>query len=135
VDLSRSDIIGAARAYLGVPYLHQGRTRQGLDCVGLLLCVAHDLGITDYEIDHYSRVPSGRMMQRLLAKHVTRVPLSDLHTADILHIAFQQQPQHLAFVTDKGMIHADSRHGVVEHHLVDPWRSRIRAAYRVPGVE
>lgn len=35
----------AARKYEGVPVVEGGRSREGLDCVGLVLCVAHDLGL------------------------------------------------------------------------------------------
>ena len=68
-----SDIVDQARGYLGTPFLHQGRTRHGLDCVGLVIRVAHDLGLSDYDIDHYARAPSGRMMARVLAGELPAV--------------------------------------------------------------
>jgi hypothetical protein len=37
-------VVRTARTYLGVPFKPYGRTREGLDCPGLLLCVASDLG-------------------------------------------------------------------------------------------
>jgi cell wall-associated NlpC family hydrolase len=43
----------AARQWLGVPFVHQGRTEWALDCVGLLVMAARGAGIpiqdrTDY---------------------------------------------------------------------------------------
>ena len=35
--IKRREIVDAARNWVGVPYRHQGRTRNGIDCVGLLL--------------------------------------------------------------------------------------------------
>ena len=34
----------AARAYIGVPWQHHGRSRHGLDCVGLLFLASRDIG-------------------------------------------------------------------------------------------
>src|SRR5260370_3268293 len=35
----------AARKFIGSSIVEGGRSRDGLDCVGLVLCVAHDLGL------------------------------------------------------------------------------------------
>jgi cell wall-associated NlpC family hydrolase len=42
-------IIAAARSWLGVPWRHQGRTRQGVDCAGLVVLVGRGLGLDDYD--------------------------------------------------------------------------------------
>lgn len=39
-------IVAAARSWLGVPYLFGGTTRRGVDCSGLVMNVAHEVGIT-----------------------------------------------------------------------------------------
>ena len=131
----RDRVVKQARKYLGVKFLHQGRTRHGLDCVGLAVVVAHDLGITEADEDGYGRVPSGRMMERRLRAECEQIPIDDALPGDLYHMAFDKQPQHIAMVTDHGIIHADNQHGVVEHWLDDTWRKRIRGAYRLPGVE
>ena len=42
--------------YLGIPYKHQGRGRDGLDCYGLLIAIFADLGIKIFDIEEdYSR--------------------------------------------------------------------------------
>jgi cell wall-associated NlpC family hydrolase len=130
----RDDIVDAARRYLGTPYVHQGRSAWGLDCIGLVLRVAHDLELSEYNIDGYARVPSGRMMVRLLTQECTPIRANEAKAGDVIHMAFDRQPQHLAVLSDKGMIHADNVRGVVEHRLDDQWRARIRGWYRLPGV-
>ena len=135
MEMLRNSIVTAARSYVGTPFLHQGRTAKGLDCVGLCIRVAHDLKLTQFDIDGYSRVPSGRMMQRILAEQCERIDIQDILPGDILHMAFEDEPQHLAIVTDKGIIHANGNRGVVEHWLDAEWHYRIRGAYRLPGVE
>lgn len=46
--MTKKDIINK---YLGVPYLHQGRSMQGLDCYGLVILIYADLGIKVFDID------------------------------------------------------------------------------------
>lgn len=133
---NRLDIVTEARKWVGVPYRHQGRSRTGVDCIGLAVLVVRDLGIMDYDVDGYSRVPSGRMMSRLLAEKCAAVAFSKVEPGDLLHMAFSGQPQHVAIVSNTGparIIHADAVIGrVVEHTLSENWRNMIRGAYRIP---
>ena len=129
------EIVNAARAYVGIPYRHQGRTRRGLDCVGLLIRCAHDLNISDFDINGYSRIPSGAMMSRLMAEQMDRLNDSAYQCGDVLHMAFDRQPQHIAIVSNLSplrIIHADSVAGaVVEHSLDQQWLARVRGHYRL----
>lgn len=133
--VGREDIVREARAFLGVPYLHQGRTRNGIDCVGLLIVVAHRLGISDFDIDGYSRLPSNRMMQRMMREHLDEITMADVLAGDVVHMAFGMQPHHLAVVTEKqpfSIIHSDAERGrVVEHVIDNDWMTHIRGFYRV----
>lgn len=134
-SLAAHSIVIEARKYLGVPYLHQGRNRKGIDCIGLLISVAQNLGISDFNIDGYSRLPSGRMMQRLMRDHMTEIALKEAGEGDVLHMSFGNQPQHVAVITETNpirIIHADSERGkVVEHVLDDQWMRCVRGVYRV----
>lgn len=47
-----------AQRYLGVPFLHMGRSSRGLDCVGLLVMVARHLGMDVQDSPHYGREPT-----------------------------------------------------------------------------
>lgn len=130
-------IARSARGWIGTPYLHQGRTRNGIDCIGLLLVVAHELGISDYESTEYSRNPSGRRMARLLGDNLSRIPFPEARVGDVLHLATPFEPQHVAILTrddPRYVIHADSNAGrVVEVRLDARFLRLIRGAYRVPG--
>lgn len=134
MEVSRNSVVAAARSYLRVPYMHQGRTRHGLDCIGLVIRVAHDLGLSTYDIDGYARVPSGMRMARLISEQCKKINVADILPGDLLHLAYDTEPQHLVLVTDMGIIHADSQRGVVEHVLDLSYRRRIRGAYALPGV-
>ncbi|WP_137179279.1 C40 family peptidase [Roseomonas sp. AR75] len=67
----------AARAYLGVPWRHLGRSATGLDCIGLVLLAARDAGRTLPDPAPYAREPQGtRLLDGILA-HATRVGTAD----------------------------------------------------------
>ncbi len=41
--------------YLGIPYVHLGRTMQGLDCYGLIILVYKDLGYELMDLEDYNK--------------------------------------------------------------------------------
>ncbi len=41
--------------YLGVPYLHLGRSLQGLDCYGLIIMVYKEIGYNLIDLDNYDK--------------------------------------------------------------------------------
>lgn len=142
--MTGDDIVAAARAYLGTPFQHQGRQKGiGVDCAGLVLGTAHDLAMTDFAVSAYSRVSTDNEVMRVFTEelHMTPIAFADAQAGDVLHIVFMvdNKPQHhTAIATGEGtMIHAYSLspHKVIEHRIDALWRSRIRGAYRFPGVE
>ena len=44
--------------YLGIPYVHLGRTMQGLDCYGLIILVYRDLGVELVDSENYDKSKS-----------------------------------------------------------------------------
>lgn len=134
--MKRQDVVDAARKYLGVKWKHQGRNPEsGLDCLGLVVQVAKDMGMTPHDPVDYTKSPDG---QRLLAELNTQLnPVVDYDTGDILLIRMGTNPQHLAFVTESGgIIHSYANiRRVVEHPLDDEWKRKIVGAYSVPGIE
>lgn len=137
--MKTDEVINEARTWLGIPYQHQGRTQHGIDCAGLVIKVAHSLGLSSFDADGYSRVPSGHRMRRELLALTEEVETNEMRPGDILHFAFSHQPQHVALITRAdplSIIHADSVVGrVVEHILDDEWLDKVRGVYRIPGVE
>jgi len=45
VIVTGSDVVAQARKYMGVRWAHQGRSPAGMDCAGLVIRVAQDLGL------------------------------------------------------------------------------------------
>jgi cell wall-associated NlpC family hydrolase len=131
---TRADIVATARSYLGVRWHHQGRNRAGLDCIGLVIVVAKDLGLSDYDIDGYGRVPDGKSLRATMCEQMDLLKRDPL-PGDVLLFAFQRNPLHTAIVTDTGMIHAFANaRKVVEHGFDDTWRKRLVCAFSYRGI-
>lgn len=134
-----NDIVEAARGWVGTPFKHQGRVKNlGVDCIGLAIGVAKDLGIPldtrkmrELGDGSYGRDPYNAKLEKALDVLLDKVPMNDLSLGDILLMRFRMDPQHLAIYGGKTIIHAYSNVGkVVEHRYADVWRARTVAAYR-----
>lgn len=136
-----AEVVAAARAYIDVPFRHQGRSRkEGLDCAGLLIRVAHDLGLTKFDIRGYKRLPDDDALAALCDEHLVRT--FGFHVGGVARIRMDgdARPRHLAIMAEQvygpTIIHSTWRFGkVVEHRLDDEMRRRIVARYLIPGVE
>jgi cell wall-associated NlpC family hydrolase len=131
---TRADVIAEARRWIGVRWHHQGRSRAGIDCVGLVINVGHALGLSAFDIADYARQPDPAMMRALLAEHMD--PITEPEPGDVVLMRFEREPQHVAVLTDSGIIHAYAQaRKVVEHRLDSIWKSRIVGAYRYKGLD
>lgn len=131
--VTRQDVVDAAREFMGTRWHHQGRNRAGIDCIGLVIAVAHQLGLSDYDTTGYGRIPDGRVLCKLLDQHMQRTDNSNL--GDVLLMRFEKNPQHVAIVTDIGIIHAYANaRRVVEHRLDAVWAARVVGSYRFKGI-
>lgn len=131
-----SDIVAAARSWLGTPFHHQGRVKGvGVDCAGLVLGVAAELGIAIEDRRGYGRRPDSDELQRLVRARLAELALADARPGDVFLAAIDGRAQHLGFVTEHGILHAYApAHRVVEHRLDLAWAGRIVGAFRLPGV-
>lgn len=129
------DLIAAARACLGTPFIHQGRQPGvGLDCGGLLVVALRAVGIEPVDMAVYDRRPHGGIMERLLDAQpcLTRVQVAERRPADVLVMRFGSDPQHLALLAGESILHAWEAAGrVVEHRLDNRWMRHIVRVYRV----
>jgi cell wall-associated NlpC family hydrolase len=134
--MQRSEISAAALAMVGTKFHAQGRLPGvGLDCIGVVVCVARQLEIPHWDIPAYSMRPDGQLMPALAAQ-LERVQ-GEPQEGDVLLMSFDKEPHHVAIVVDGGrIVHAYStvRKCVVQEYT-DHWRSKVRAVYRFPGVE
>lgn len=52
--MTRAEVVAQARRWLLVPYRHEGRSRAGVDCVGLLVVVGRALGVPHTDVTNYT---------------------------------------------------------------------------------
>lgn len=138
--MTGDDVVATARGWLGVPFLHQGRSRSGVDCAGLVICVGRELGelATDFDVNGYRRSPDGSMLRECDARLVA---ISAPEPGAVAMMRFSEEPQHLAFVVPYrhggfAILHALQKSGRVVEHRLDPlWRGRIVRLFRFPGVD
>lgn len=131
-----ADILAHARGYLGTPWVHQGRSSAGLDCLGLAALTARAVRGYTWDITNYAAQATDETMLRLCAEHMDPVPLAQLAPGHVVVIRYQRQ-RHMAIVGDYpahpgalSLIHASSVHGkVVEHRLDSRWQRIIIAAF------
>ena len=151
--LLAADPVAMARSWIGTPFRHQGRTRHGVDCVGLLVEVFRACGRNVQDLEAYARDPHHGLLEDMLQFNGC-VPVTDWRAGDIAVIHFAQRPEgggqlqpvnrHAALITDYpfgglGLLHAysglgrDALHpnGRVTEHRLDPrWANRIAMVVR-----
>lgn len=150
MQITRETIVAQARTWLGTRFHHQGRVKGvGCDCLGLIVGVARELGLTDeqgnlladYDQPNYSPLPDGRGLKSAVSLHLHELPsIGEALPGDVPLFRFQQDPQHVGILSilpdgALGLIHCYSNTGmVVEHRLNDTWRRMIVAVYRFPSL-
>lgn len=145
--MNRDDLIRAARGWIGTRWQHHGRTRAGVDCVGLLIALARDCRLVDEErLDRiekstagYSRYPSGDTLKRALDEVLCRTSVGEARAGDVALIRMRGELCHVGLLADHpdggmSLIHsvAMSPRRVVEQRMLS---GRIVAAYSMPGVD
>jgi cell wall-associated NlpC family hydrolase len=141
--MTGANVVAAARTHLGTAWRHQGRMPGvALDCAGLLVVVARQLGLVHqaFDVNGYSRRPDGSMEQ-LCDEHLVRIAALELGA--VLVLQTDKQPQHVGIVGDYwhgvdkfSLIHAADNAGrVIETRLMFARNLVLRGVYRFPGVE
>jgi cell wall-associated NlpC family hydrolase len=133
-------IIAAARAYLGVPFRHQGRSRTGLDCLGLGVVAFRDAGLAVEDAQAYRRQPDLRRLVAELDRQMIRLPRDGDPRPGVVALFRDQAWLHTGILTAAArFIHARGPEGigpgVVEHGLdAQSWRPRLFGLWRHPGM-
>lgn len=128
----------AARAYLGVPWRHLGRSREGLDCIGLALLAARDCGLAADDPAPYAREPSSQRLRQELALALDEVPVADARPGDVLVFNLGLYAGHIGIRAEHpdyrvaSVIHAYApRRRVVEEPLASLDAGTLTGAYRL----
>jgi cell wall-associated NlpC family hydrolase len=133
-----------AIVYLGVPFQHMGRSEKGLDCVGLLVLVARELGIEVQDSPHYGREPARNNNSFQLADYL-RLHLGDpvereprINDVLLMKLRPRFAPAHVGIVAPHpyglALIHSYGQIGKVVLQRIDERRDRqIVGVYQWPA--
>jgi cell wall-associated NlpC family hydrolase len=129
-----ADIARSALAYQGTPFVHQGRMRDvGIDCAGLVICIAHEHGLFDFDTTNYGRQPDPARFVSLLHAHLN--PAKVIEAGVVLSFAFVRHQMHLGIAVSSGsFVHAYEGHGVIVSTLNAQWFARLRSRWQYRGV-
>lgn len=135
------DVVRVARGYIGTPFHHQGRAPgHGLDCVGVYVCVARELGLDHYPLEVYPAMPQVDFVTGRFDQHHAKVELPVLGDIGLFATmpGFPDLGTHLAILSERGIIHADGRgrvHSTLETSWCAYWNKRLLGFYRYTGLE
>ena len=139
MSLARA-IVTTAQSYIGTPYHHQGRQRGvGVDCVGLLVGVAKDLGLQHTDSTTYEQDPEPGLILEYLEAWCDRVEPEDARPGDVVAFWVTEGagPVHAGVLTPTGLVHCWNRASprkspptVVEHRFVGYWKEHAHSFWR-----
>lgn len=150
--VTRYDVVKEARSWIDTNYVHQHRTKgHGVDCAGLVIGVARELGLVapDFDVTGYERSPDGVSLLAVCDQFMTRIPMWTLKPGHVLVLSFGKKsggkPQHMGIVGDY-MYHgeltliqalgtSDGKGRVIESRLIRRKDWKPVQAYALPGVE
>ena len=136
-----------ALKYIGVPFRHRGRSRPSptytgaLDCLGLLVMVAEDLGLPYKDKKVYGREPWKDGLRKGLQENCGPPVKRPLRENDIVLFRHKngEEPAHVGITFPYpsgglGLIHTSGEHGRVVKHRIDARRfNLIVEAYEWPA--
>lgn len=139
---AKLDVVAKAREFVGAPFAHQGRSRGGVDCAGLVICVARELGLSEFDVTGYRRLPGAvgnATIEELCSREMRSIPASAARAGDVLLFLIGSRPRHIAIVAEGSngaatIIHAyQPAAKVVEVPLDERWRAAVCGAFEIPG--
>jgi cell wall-associated NlpC family hydrolase len=134
--ISADTVIAQARTWVGVRFLHQGRTRSGVDCLGFIAALMAELGSTTALENlplNYSRSPQAQLLSIISA--VTREIELQAAALVVIQWPLAPFPSHAGIYTGANLIHCNAAEGrVVEHGYRGPWVKRTASVWALPMV-
>lgn len=139
-------VAGAARGWIGTPYLHQASCRGvGTDCLGLVRGIWREVMGAEPErppayTPDWAEATGEERMLGAATRYLCHVE-GEAGMGDVLlfRMVARGPAKHAAILVSErleagSMIHAYSGHAVCETHIGDAWRRRLVAVFRFPGV-
>lgn len=136
---ARDDLAAVARTWVGVPWRHLGRDRiRGVDCVGLVIKCAHQIGATDFDTKNYGRRPVPTDFLREMRDQLVQIQKQNMGHGDIGVFREPRHPCHTGIVDvdEQGrrwIIHSYAPYRkVIREPLTGQRLGRLLMAFRLP---
>lgn len=129
-------VVEAARSWVGTPYVHQGRSRAGVDCIGLVIVSAWDAGAVPPTFDRraYPRLPMRDELLGHIRQHCS--PADEAGPGVMAVIQWTKHAAHVGLLTGETIIHAYQSVGAVtEHGYRGRWVRMTHSLWYLPGVD
>lgn len=129
-----------------VPFRPYGRTLTGMDCIGVPMWVAKELGIWPaFKLPKYSFPPQQEHFDTIFPQYADEVPPAEMAEGDIvIFLNERRTPQHVAIAVKPpkgdgplrlvGILLDPSRRRMGEFNLTEHLRSEIYKVYRYRNV-
>lgn len=136
-DTERLAFVAEARTYMGVRFKHQGRSRRGLDCIGLPVVSLRAIGRQVWDSPAYGREAATQGLRDALVRNAGQpIPKDQMREGDIALMAFVGEPSHVGIITDYpdggfALLHTFAQKKmVVEHRMDAQWLGYITEVFR-----
>lgn len=130
--------VDAARARVGTPFRHQGRTEHGVDCIGLVIVSRLSLGPWDlvkHDSADYLRNP-GESLAAFASEHLIKIDRPEVGALALIKWPRMKAANHVGILTPSNIIHSYESIGkVIETGYREPWVRQTVQLYRIPGME
>lgn len=130
-----------ALRYLGTPFKHRGRSIKNLDCVGLLVMVAREIGMPHTDLKVYGREPTGNTLRDMLRANFGMPVDRPAEIDDVVTMQLYGQAAmgHAGIIAPhpygQGLIHTAAKPGpdkVVVQRMDGRLKAMIREVYEWP---
>ena len=137
-QFSAEKAVAEARSYVGCKWRHRGRSRWGIDCIGLLVAAMEAGGHPMRDRRDYSRTPWKDGLEREMREHFgAPIQWDEAKPGDVVLMRWDDssEPSHVGILSDGlhtplGLVHSYSMTSVIEHDLDDAWCNRIIMVFR-----
>ncbi len=144
LTLTRDNVVASAREYMGVPFRHQGRNALGIDCVGLVLLTAKNVGACEQDFDYADyprRSPHSEAFMDVFKEKLVQVSTSSLKKGDVVALREPIFPCHCGIIGERfgelTLIHAFAPYKKVTEGFwfAEGWDKKLVAVFEFPNIE
>jgi len=139
-DVEVQQIILHSRKWMGSKFRHQGRSKSGIDCIGLFSEVAKEIGRDIPIPNNYTHHPDQKFLFSEMNRLFDKITKAEMQAGDLVLMRFMDDHlripcRHVAIITNLGVLHSSAQfRKVTEHGLDQEWMEKIEHVFRMRRV-